>query len=179
MQPELTDLNARLANLIRIATVVAVDYEKAKARVNVGGAKSAWLPWITAMAGKSSNWMPLEIGCQVVVLSPSGAFNQGVILPCLYHQGASINNGNKNEHVTHYENGTVITHQVDSGDTTITTPGNLSIKSKGDITLKEAKSVTVKADAITLRAKKINIDSPDTTFSGNITACGFIREKNS
>ncbi len=72
----LNDLARRLANIIRLGQIFAVDYEAAKARVKIGNLETDWLPWITANSSETKNWNPPEIDEQVIVLSPCGELSQ-------------------------------------------------------------------------------------------------------
>jgi phage baseplate assembly protein V len=79
------DQERRLTGIVRLGQVVEVDTVTARARVSLGGeAESAWLPWAAARAGVVSEWSPLAVGEQVVVVSPGGESNQGVIVGSLF-----------------------------------------------------------------------------------------------
>ncbi len=68
----LNDLARRLANIIRLGQIFAINYETAKARVKIGDLETDLLPWITAKSGENKNWNPPEIDEQVMILSPGG-----------------------------------------------------------------------------------------------------------
>lgn len=78
---KINEMYRRLNNLIRIGKVAAVDYSKAKAQVQIGKIKTAYLPWLVP---STKTWVPLQKGEQVLVLSPNGNTSMGVILPALY-----------------------------------------------------------------------------------------------
>ncbi|MFP3029941.1 MAG: phage baseplate assembly protein V, partial [Wolbachia sp.] len=44
----ISELNRKLANVIRIGIVKEIDYEKAKVRVKIGEFLTDYLPWITS-----------------------------------------------------------------------------------------------------------------------------------
>ncbi len=81
---ELTELDRRLSNLIRIGVIAQADYQTAKVRVQVGDIKTGWLPWFVPRAGGDIEWIAPEVGEQVMVFSPSGELNQGVVMPGIY-----------------------------------------------------------------------------------------------
>ena len=81
---ELVELARKLANLIRPGRVQAVRYDPPAVRVEIGDLITAWLPPLVARAGNNRSWDMLEVGEQVVVLSPSGDFAQGWVLPAGY-----------------------------------------------------------------------------------------------
>ena len=82
---ETTELNRRLANLIMLGKVVEADCTQTtpKLKIKVGELQTAWLPMLTQRAGPDLSWWPLEVGEQVVVLSPSGELAQGIVLGAL------------------------------------------------------------------------------------------------
>ncbi len=63
----ISELNRKLANIIRIGLIKEVDYEKARVRVKVGEFLTDWLPCITTRAGEDSIWFPPSIDEQVVI----------------------------------------------------------------------------------------------------------------
>lgn len=76
------ELERRLANVVRVGTIQAV--ENGKVRVRIGTdpegkpVLTPWLPW-TERAGRIKTWMPPSAGEQVRVISPSGDVAQGWI----------------------------------------------------------------------------------------------------
>ena len=80
----LSELDRRLANLIKLGTIQEIDHKKARVRIQMGKICTDWLPWVTSRAGNLRSWSPPNIGEQVVVMSPSGDLGQGVVLPSLY-----------------------------------------------------------------------------------------------
>jgi len=84
MSFDLTELDRRLSNLIRFGTIAQADYATAKVRVKAGDILTDWLPWMTQRAGGDISWHAPEVGEQVVILSPSGELNQGVVMAGLF-----------------------------------------------------------------------------------------------
>jgi phage baseplate assembly protein V len=65
-------------------SIEAVDHKAARVRVKSGDWVSAWLPWSTVAAGRVRHWRPPSIGEQVMILSPSGQPENGMVLPGFY-----------------------------------------------------------------------------------------------
>ena len=107
---EVTELHRRLANMVLLAKVIEVDYNGSipKAKVVVGEITSAWLPMMVSRAGNDRSWWPLEIGEQVVVLSPSGELTQGVVLGSINQQSIPANGNSAGNHRITYSDGAVI-----------------------------------------------------------------------
>lgn len=80
---EIADLRRRLSNLLRIGTISAVNYKEAVARVKIGDLETTWLPWLLR-DGDDKAWHGVDLNEQVLVLSPCGDLNQGLILPSVY-----------------------------------------------------------------------------------------------
>ena len=80
---EIADLRRRLSNLLRIGTISAVNYKEAVARVKIGDLETTWLPWLL-WDGDNKAWHGVDLNEQVLVLSPCGDLNQGLILSSVY-----------------------------------------------------------------------------------------------
>lgn len=141
----LNDLGRRLANIIRLGQIFEIDYEAAKARVKIGDLETDFLPWITAKSGENKNWNPPEIDEQVMILSPGGELNQGVILPSLYRGSAPENSSDIQSII--FADGSKISFDKSSG--------NLDLDIKGNATIKAAGSAQIEASNITLKG---NVD---------------------
>ena len=142
---ELAELNRRIANLVKIGVIEEADYSQAipRAKVRMGDLLTTWLPMLALRAGQDQSWWPLEVGEQVLVLSPSGDPAQGFILGSI-NQSRVPANGNKQElHRTNYADGAVIEYdraahalnaQLPSGATTeLISDGGVSVF--GDLTV--------------------------------------------
>lgn len=88
------DAERRMANMIRVATITAVDPGAGRARVTFGGeSESAWLPFPSPRAGEIQVWAPPSIGEQVVVACQSGDTAQGLIVASLASGGSPAPSG--------------------------------------------------------------------------------------
>ena len=80
-----SELERRLAGLMRHATVVEADYAAARVRVADGDFQSGWLPWSAARSvGGESDWDAPEIGERVLAVFPSGEPALGLVLPAAF-----------------------------------------------------------------------------------------------
>ncbi len=162
MTAEITDLQQRLANLMRVGRVHSVDYEAARLRVSFGkdGSNvSGWIPWMTSRAGSTREWNPPAVGEQVVLMSPSGQDNAGFALPGGIYQTDSPANGT--------EAGKVVLNLNDAGEWAVYV-GNAHIKVKnGEIKL------IVDGVHMTMTPGGVAIQG-DVTVQGKITSTGLI-----
>jgi phage baseplate assembly protein V len=163
MSAELTDLQQRLANLIRVGKVHSVDLNTARLRVAFGkdGANvSGWIPWMTSRAGATREWNPPAVGEQVTMMNPSGQDNSGFAMPGAIYQTGSPANGN--------EAGKVTLNLPNAGEWAIYV-GNAHIKAKnGELKL------TVDGVHMTITHSGVAIHG-DVTVQGKITATGLIK----
>lgn len=83
-QQTLTDAERRLSNLALIGQIAEVNPRKARVRVRAGAITTGWLPFATLRAGPDRTWHAPEVGEQVLVVSPGGDLNQGVVVGSLY-----------------------------------------------------------------------------------------------
>ena len=77
---DLAELNSRVANLLRLGTILAVDLPRARCKVQSGRLETGWLRWATARAGTTRTWDPPTVGEQCMLLSPSGNTENGIVL---------------------------------------------------------------------------------------------------
>lgn len=76
-----SELYRRINNMIRVGVVIDVNYQTARARVQIGEISTGFLPWTVP---STTTWFPLQQGEQVIVLAPNGDLGFGIIIPSLY-----------------------------------------------------------------------------------------------
>lgn len=146
----LTELDRRLANLIRIGTVEQADYPNARVRVRAGQLLTGWLPWLTRRAGKDRDWWGPEVGEQVVVLSPSGDPAQGVVLGAIYQKAYAAPGDQPTVHRSRYDDGTEIEYDRASHRLRVQCVGDVEISAQGDVKITAAGNMTLKGKKIDL-----------------------------
>ena len=151
----LNDLARRLANIIRLGQIFAIDYTAAKARIKIGDLETDWLPWMTANSGANKDWNPPEIDEQVIVLSTAGELNQGVIFPSLYRGSAPENSGNI-QSIT-FADGSKISFDRASGNLDLDIKGNATIKVAGNAKIEASGNTEIKATSVTLKSDVVNL----------------------
>lgn len=174
---EITELNRRLANLIRIGTIAEADYDKALVRVQIGELKTGWLPWLTARAGGDHTWWAPEQGEQVMILSPGGDLAQGVVLAGLYQDAHPPAASAASKHVTTYKDGAVVEYDREAHHLKAILPGNATAEliATGGISIEGDISVT--GNVTVSEAVDISGDlsvGGDTSVTGEVTAIGDV-----
>jgi phage baseplate assembly protein V len=166
MSAELTDLQQRLANLMRVGRVHSVDYEAARLRVSFGkdGSNvSGWVPWMTSRAGATREWNPPAVGEQVCLMNPSGQDNAGFALPGGIYQTDAPANGN--------EAAKVVLNLDDAGEWAVYV-GNAHIKVKNG-------EIKIQVDGVHMTMTHTGLDiHGDVTVNGKITSTGLIKGGN-
>ncbi|KLT22638.1 baseplate assembly protein GpV [Wolbachia endosymbiont of Armadillidium vulgare str. wVulC] len=147
----ISELNRKLANVIRIGVVKEIDYEKAKVRVKIGEFLTDWLPWITMKAGEDRSWLPPNIDEQVIVLSPFGELSLGVALAGIYQQKYAAPKNKKEINSVKFQDGTKFTYNKGKH--------HLEIEVVDKITLKAGESsIEMTKSGIKLKADRINLN---------------------
>ncbi|WP_265044155.1 phage baseplate assembly protein V [Wolbachia endosymbiont (group A) of Epagoge grotiana] len=147
----ISELNRKVANIIRIGVIKEIDYEKAKVRVKIGELLTDFLPWITSRAGEERSWLPPSINEQVVILSPLGELSLGVVLSGIYQQKYAAPENKKEINSVKFQDGTKFTY--DKGK------HHLEIEVVDKITLKAGESsIEMTKDSIKLKARRVDLN---------------------
>ncbi|MCX4026619.1 phage baseplate assembly protein V [Endozoicomonas sp. SM1973] len=151
-----SQLERKLANTVIIGTIHDVDYDEALVRVESGDFISGWLPWLTTRAHNDTEYWAPEVGEQVVMFSPDGEPEQGVVLPALYQQQYDKLANNPDIHIKKYKDQTTFSYNRKDKKLTIAIAagGNTELISDGGINIKG-----------------------DVTIQGNLKASGDITDK--
>ncbi len=192
----LSDIERRLANVIRFGVVDQLDEAKGLVRVRSGGILTDWLRWRTNRAGPDSDWWAPEPGEQVVMLSPDGEMNQALILGSInsnqhpppgnrktlhrieYKDGAvkEYDREASTDRAT-YPDGTVIEYSAQAGQYTLTFSGGTVIQvmaESGDVLADITGSLSATI-ASTLEAEvgsSATVTAPTITLNGNVNVNG-------
>jgi phage baseplate assembly protein V len=147
----ISDLQRKLANIIRVGVVKEIVYEKARVRVKIGEFLTSWLPWITARAGEDRSWFAPSVDGQVVILSPLGELSLGVVLPAIYQQKYPPPACRETAHIFKFQGGTKLSYDKENH--------RLEINVMAKLTLKVGESsIEMSKDGIKLNAKTINLN---------------------
>lgn len=166
MSYDLADLERRLSNIIRFGHVSETDLAESPPQVRVeldDGAPTDWLPWVTTRAGRTKHWSPPDIGESVVILSPSGELAQGRVLPGCFYDAFLANGADQDLDRVTYPDGSVIEYDSAAHHLTVTVGA-------GHVTVNCA-DCTVNAETV------VQLNTPDTNLSGNLTVDGRITGK--
>ncbi len=115
------------------------------------GNMSGWLPLMTRRAGGDAEWWAPDPGERVLVLSPGGELEAGVVMTGLFHDGRPAPAADPDVHIIRYRNGDEIEHN----------------RATGSYTVKVSGPVTVIAPSVTL-------DTPQATATGDMTVAGHL-----
>ncbi|OJH30456.1 Phage-related baseplate assembly protein [Armadillidium vulgare] len=146
----ISELNRKLANIVRIGLVKEIDYEKAKAKVKIGEIVTDFLPWITSRAGEERSWLPPSINEQVVILSPLGELSLGVVLAGIYQQNYSAPENSEMINSLVFQDGTKLLYDKESKNLEISVVDKLNFKvGKSEIEMTKS-GIKLKAERIDL-----------------------------
>ncbi len=174
---EIAELKRLLENIMRYGVIEDADYERALVRVRLDEQLvSGWLPWLTHRASEREvSWDAPELGENVVVLSPGGRTENGMVLPAQYnerhprpatpdikyrrHGDGALDVYNRVEHLKLIELPGDGTYDLRIGQTRILADGS-------SITLK-ATTVSIEATDFNVMADNARIDAGDLTTETN------------
>lgn len=112
---DIADLSRRIENIVRLGTVAEVDHPNALCRVDSGGLRTGWLPWIEHRAGQTRSWDPPSVGEQALILAPSGEAAAGIVIVGLYRTAHPAPDVSATTHVIDYPDGARISYDHASG----------------------------------------------------------------
>lgn len=136
---DLSDLQRRLENLIRIGTIAHVDLSDTAAprvRVQDGALLTAWLPFGSLRAGTARLWSAPTVGEQVVVLAPSGELGSAVVFGSLFCSNTPAPSSAANMHILDFADGTRWTHDDKASASVFEGMRTVLIDAKDSITLR-------------------------------------------
>ncbi|WP_143688963.1 phage baseplate assembly protein V [Wolbachia endosymbiont of Laodelphax striatellus] len=140
----ISELQRKMANIVRIGVVKEIDYEKAKVRVKIGEFLTDYLPW-------DRDWSPPDIDEQVVVFSPLGELSLGVVLAGIYQEKYSAPENKKEINSVKFQDGTRLLYDKEKH--------HLEIEVMDKVTLKAGESsIEMTKSGIKLKADKINLN---------------------
>ena len=151
------DIDGRLGDLIRKGVIQSVDLGAGLAVFEAGEIVSPPLPWIEAAAGAFRTWTPPSEGEQVILISPEGDIEGGIILRGLPSNQFPAPSSSAN-HSIHGKDGLIITLTADG--LIVTAPsgfvieGDVSIAGNLDVTGNITASEDVTASGISLKEHK-------------------------
>lgn len=152
-----TELERRLANLVKVGRVYALDLDSAVPRVKVkmGQLITAWLPFVSSRAGSDRTWWPVQIDEKVLVISPSGEMAQGLVIGAFYQQSVSPPSRDADSIELHCSDGAVFSYNKQSHALYIDLP------SEGKVTVNAPQGITLQGDV---------------RIEGNVSASGDISD---
>ena len=160
-------LSRMIENIIRIGTVLEVDLTAPRCRVQTGDLETDWLCMPSRRAGATRKWDPLTVGEQVMIFSPSGVLEAGLVMPMgIFSDEITPPSNSGDVEMTQYPDGAIFSYNhstselsitginmlniVASGDIQITNDGDAVVNCGGDLNATATGKATVKADTIEL-----------------------------
>lgn len=149
-------------NLIQLGTIVNVDTaNRALVRVKLFDRTTDWLPYKMIANSHIRVWTPPKVDEQVIVFSPFGEGDDGVVIGGIYNKSLKEPTAS-NDHtsVIEFSDGTVITYDTTAKALTIDASGSIAITAPSGIT------VTANTDI-----------TGDVTITGSLTVSGTITDE--
>ena len=155
----LEELARLLNNLIRIGTIIDIDYNVSVVRVRTGDLETNWLKWSERRAGDTTGWNPPTIGEQVVLLSPGGELSAAILLCSINSDLIPHPSNDKNKTVRQYPDGARVEYD----------------HARGAMTIAGIQTLHVGAGtSITFQTPTIYLDAEQTVSTGQHTVEGLL-----
>lgn len=183
----LTEVERRLANILRSGRVHSVDYANYRCRVQIGTLLTDPLPFIAQRAGEDTTWNPPSVGEGVIVLSPFGELNNGFVLTGVFTDQKPPNTTDEFTVRTEFEDGTSIAYDKASHSLLINAPsagssltvnivGNATLNTTGNVLVEAEGNATVSAGAVARveAGTQIQMVAPTVAITGTVTVTGDV-----
>ncbi len=132
---EPADLPRLLGDLLSIGIVASVDLAAGEAVVEIGEISLPGIKWATGRAGAARIWCPPAVGEQVLVASPEGDLEGGLIVASLSYERFPSPAGDAST-VVAFEDGTTLAYDPGAAElTAIVAGGTARISAPAGITL--------------------------------------------
>jgi phage baseplate assembly protein V len=183
----LTELERRLANVLRSGRVHSVDYTNFRCRVQIGSLLTDPLPFLAQRAGDDTTWNPPSVGEGVIVLSPFGELNNGFVLCGVFTDEKPPNTTDEFTVRTEFDDGTSIAYDKASHSLLINAPsagssltvnivGNATLNTTGNVLVEADGNATVSAGAVARveAGTQIQMVAPTVAITGTVTVTGDV-----
>lgn len=135
----LADLWQRMARMIRYANILEVQASPPRCRVTFGSDpitgqvhKSGWLRLSGIADDNAEVWALPAVGASVMVLSPGGELNGGLIFPAGFTDDRAPPSDNPDEYAIRFRNGATVSYRMDSNVMAVSLPEGGKITVDGD-----------------------------------------------
>lgn len=164
---DIAELIRLLENIGRTGTVMEIDEENWRVRVQSGGLETTWLRWNAQRAGAFKVWVPPSIGEQVWLLCLGGNTDTAIIGGSLYSDDNPAPGATRNEMVVTAPDGACFRYDAEAGALQVTGIKSAVIEASVIVTL-DAPEVNC---TNLLRAKNLDITEGG-EMSGNFNHKG-------
>jgi len=167
---DLVELSRLLENLIRIGVIHSVDHPARRCRVKSGRLTSGWLRWMESRAGDTGTWNPPTVGEQCVVLSPSGVFENGIVIYGAPSDVIDTPSHDPARHVIRFPDGAVFRYDHAASHLDISGIKTLTVDAAETMLFKAGESVTFDAPLVRDTGRHTTDDL--LTYGNGITGTG-------
>jgi len=144
------ELHRRLENLIRLGKIKTIHPSKpfSTVTVNLGAITTGKLRFISLRTGADQTWDPPSIGEEVIVFSPSGVLEMGVVIYGLNNKDNPAISDDLNKKIRLFEDGCILSYDVKTHHLEAVLPegGTVDIVADVHITGKLSVSETITAE---------------------------------
>lgn len=160
----------RLHNMVIIAEIAEINWEKYEMRVSRGEITTGWLKFPAIISNTYRYYQPIRPGMQVVMTSASGDLNGASVAGVLWKADMpppALPVGKRPvTELVEFDDGSFIKYDKDTGTLEVEmTKGDIKLKAK-NITLEAQENIDIKAQNVTIKAQNISLLSSKLTHNG-------------
>lgn len=128
------DIPRQTNNVLRIATVADIDWEKRLFRAQTGDIKTNWLPFPALISHNYRHWLPLREGAQIILTVDGGDYNTAIVAGMLWSDDVPAPDIPVDDRPwidrLEFEDGTRVEYDSKRQKLLIDTPGEITLRAK-------------------------------------------------
>lgn len=161
---DIGEIDRRIACMLQVGVVSAVDHAARRCRVTVGDWTSLPIPWLSFAAGAVRSWRPPSQNEQAVVVAPSGDLATAFAIVGYYTEQHDAPDSSPDKTVMDFPDGARESYDHASSEYVFDVPaGGRIVFRIGDTQL------VLEAAGTTLTTPTFTGDTPTATFTGDTT----------
>ena len=158
----------RIGNLVCVGRVVEV--AKSRVRVAVDGMESDFIPVVCSSARGTSIHTELEVGEQVLVLTPDGEISHGFVLGAVYQKEKEP----AGKHSMVFRDGLTIDYDETSKTLRLSGARGVVVNCEDAVSVKAKTASVTASESVSVVGKTVSIDGKDISLGADLATGGVV-----
>lgn len=143
-----SETNRKSYNMMRYGNIHSINSSNDKAKVSFDNGQiiTDFLPWLAGASGDVRIYRVPTVGEQVLLISPAGEMNMGVILCGIFTDDYPAPVSDANVHKIQYVDGGYFEYNFQTGDMNVHATGNINIISAGSVSITAPNDVNIQGN---------------------------------